>query len=181
MSKKKTLPSLAEQYCDVHKKEIPGTWPDWSKYKKFSHVLYEDLIREQENSTVSVGGKTYTMTFTRWLKRYDKKYKHRINQMIKKKRKDSTYTGPNGGRWYECQPYTKTLPLVDDRIFLECLYDYACKDRRTWIYNGEYSSVQAQRAGIPLHNITHAKVDMDTQAWFLPALHKRITMLRLKN
>jgi len=178
MTKKKTLPSLAEQYCDVM--NIEGIDVPSDCYKKFSHVLYEDLIREQENSTVSVGGKTYIMTFTRWLKRYDKKYKHRINQIIKKKRTEVHDPYSIRGRYYYPQPYTKTLPLVDDRIFLESFYDYACR-RIKWIYNGEYSKGQCHKEGIPFHKITHAKTDMDTVAWFLPALHKRITMLRLKD
>lgn len=114
-------------------------------------------------TTVKVGGKSYEMTLTRWIKRLEKSAKSKINTARREKRRESL--NKNEGKFYYTQPSMKTVPLHQDLGFLKMLLHRANSEE-------QWSSNQDD---------TVRTLDKDTRAWYKSELQKLIVMETIRN
>ena len=114
-------------------------------------------------TTVQVGGETYEMTLSRWIKRLEKSAKSKINTARSERRRESLRE--NEGKYYHTQPAMKTIPLHQDLNFLKNILEYVNRDEQ-WKSNED----DTQRTLVP-----------DTRAWYKDELQKLITMETIRN
>jgi len=113
--------------------------------------------------TVQVGGKSYEMTLTRWIKRLEKSAKSKINTARREKRRESLRA--NEGKFYYTQPAMKTVPLHQDLSFLKSILDYV-NSKEQWKSNED----DTQRTLVP-----------DTRVWYKSELQNLVTMETIRN
>jgi len=114
-------------------------------------------------TTVQVGGKSYEMTLTRWIKRLEKSAKSKINTARRERRRESL--NKNEGKFYYTQPSMKTVPLHQDLKFLKGLLDYV-NSKEQWKSNED----DTQRTLVP-----------DTRVWYKDELARLVTMETIRN
>ena len=114
-------------------------------------------------TTVQVGGKSYEMTLTRWIKRLEKSTKSKINTARREKRRESLRA--NEGKFYYTQPAMKTVPLHQDLSFLKSLLGYVNSEEQ-WKSNKD----DTQRTLVP-----------ESRAWYKSELQNLVTMETIRN
>ena len=135
-------------------------------YNKYCPNFYDTAhiwFNKIQPETVKVGGKEFTMTLTRWIKRLEKSAKSKINTARSERRRESLRE--NEGKYYHTQPAMKTIPLHQDLNFLKNILEYVNRDEQ-WKSNED----DTQRTLVP-----------DTRAWYKDELQKLITMETIRN
>jgi len=115
-------------------------WKYYQKYhigddafgsNKFYHMAFDWLKQcTAQPKIVNVGGKAYEMDLERWVKRFEKEVKRKINDIRKSRR--STSLKENNNQYYLTQPGMRTTPLWEDLEFLQAMYDIATNQERLW-------------------------------------------------
>ena len=96
---------------------------------KFYHMAFDWLKQNTaQPKIVKVGGKAYEMDLERWVKRFEKEVKRKINDARKNKRRSSLKE--NNNQFYFTQPGMSTTPLWEDLEFLQAMYDIASSQER---------------------------------------------------
>ena len=96
---------------------------------KFYHMAFDWLKQNTaQPKIVNVGGKAYEMDLERWVKRFEKEVKRKINDIRQRRR--STSLKDNNNQYYLTQPGMRTTPLWEDLEFLQAMYDIASSQER---------------------------------------------------
>ena len=133
---------------------------------QYSNLFYDNArkwFNTIQPETVKVGGKEYTMTLTRWIKRLEKSAKSEINEQRRINRKESLRA--NEGKFYYTQPAMKTIPLHQDLNFLRELWHW-CLVNEEWKSNDD----DTVRVLVP-----------ESRAWFKNELQNLITLETIRS